>query len=94
MAINREEILELCKSDPESIVTLIEKMDARITQLEVRITELESQIQQNSRNSSRPPSTDVFIKPKSQRKKGERPVGGQKGHKGHTLELVDNPDET
>jgi transposase len=94
MAINREEILELCKSDPESIVALIEKMDARIMQLEARITELESRIKQNSRNSSRPPSTDVFIKPKSQRKKGERPVGGQKGHKGHTLELVDNPDET
>jgi len=94
MTINREEILALCKSDPESIVVLIEKMDARISQLEARITELESQIKQNSRNSSRPPSTDVFIKPKSQRKKGERPVGGQKGHKGHTLELVDNPDET
>ena len=64
MTINREEILALCKSDPESIVTLIEKMDARISQLEARITELESQIKQNSRNSSRPPSTDVFIKPK------------------------------
>jgi len=94
MAIKREEILALCKSDPESIVTLIEKMDARISQLEVRIAELESQIKQNSRNSSRPPSTDVFIKPKSQRKKGEHPVGGQKGHPGHTLEMVDNPEKT
>ena len=94
ITINREEILELCKSNPEAIVALIEKMDARIAQLEARITELESQLNQNSRNSSRPPSTDAFIKPKSQRKKGERPVEGQKGHKGHTLEFVDNPDET
>lgn len=69
-------------------------MAARISQLEARITELESRLKQNSRNSSRPPSTDAFIKPKSQRKKGERPVGGQKGHKGHTLDFVNNPDET
>jgi transposase len=93
MSIDREEILELCKTNPESIVALIEKMDARITQLESRIAELEARMDQNSRNSNRPPSTDVFIKPKNQRKKGERSVGGQKGHTGHTLEMVEHPDE-
>lgn len=93
MSIDREEILELCKTNPESIVALIEKMDARITQLESRVAELEARLNQNSRNSSRPPSMDGFIKPKSQRKKGERSVGGQNGHTGHTLEMVENPDE-
>jgi len=70
-------------------------MDARITQLEARITELESQITQNSRNSSRPPSTDVFIKPKKPAEERLEDRGRtEKGHKEHTLVLVDNPDET
>jgi transposase len=94
MTMRREEVLELYYCGPEAIITYIQKQEERIAQLEARISELEARLNQNSRNSSRPPSTDVFIKPKSQRKKGERPVGGQKGHPGHTLEMVDNPDET
>ncbi|MDO9036066.1 MAG: DUF6444 domain-containing protein, partial [Methanoregula sp.] len=38
--------------------------------LEEKNRELEAQCKQTSKNSSKPPSTDVFIKPKSQRKKG------------------------
>lgn len=45
----------------------------------------------NSRNSSKPPSSD----PNRQRtpKTGSRPRGGQKGHNGTTLEPVSDPDE-
>ena len=92
--MKREEVLEIYNCGPEAIITHVKKQDELIAQLEARIAELEARLNQNSRNSSRPPSTDVFIKPKSQRKKGERPVGGQKGHPGHTLEMMDNPDET
>ena len=53
---------------------------------------LEDQINKNSRNSSKPPSTDTFKKIKGQRKPSEKSVGGQKGHKGHTLEMAENPD--
>lgn len=73
----------------QTIATLTE----RIVQLEIRIAELEARLNQNSRNSNRPPSTDGFRRPKSQRKKGERPPGGQKGHKGQTLEWVETPDQ-
>jgi transposase/uncharacterized coiled-coil protein SlyX len=61
--------------------------------LKARIAELEAQVNQNSRNSSRPPSTDGFRRPQTPRKKGERPPGGQKEHKGSTLHPVLNPDE-
>ena len=100
MAINREEILELCRTNPDAIVDIIEKQDRIITQLtekivqlEARITELESRLNQNSRNSSRPPSMDGFRRPKSPRVKGERPAGGQAGHKGQTLGWVGTPDQ-
>jgi len=73
---------------------IISELTIKIEQLEARIAELESQINQNSKNSSRPPSTDAFVKPRSQRKNGGRPVGGQKDHPGHTLEMVDTPEKT
>lgn len=59
-----------------------------------RIRELEAQRATDSRNSSKPPSTDGYHKPapKSSRKKTGRKPGGQKGHPGSTLALSENPD--
>lgn len=49
----------------------------------------------NSSNSSKPPSTDGFNKPKpkSLRVKTGRRAGGQTGHQGHNIELPHEPDE-
>ena len=59
------------------------------------ISELRSRVNQNSQNSSKPPSLDGFNKPKpkSLRGKSDRPSGGQKGHIGKTLEQVDKPND-
>jgi transposase len=72
---------------------IISELRAENDQLKARIADLEARLNQNSRNSNRPPSTDGFRRPESQRKKGERPPGGQKGHKGHTLDWVETPDQ-
>ncbi len=37
MAVNREEILELCRTNPEAIVDIIERQDRIITQLTEKI---------------------------------------------------------
>ncbi len=50
----------------------------------------------NSRNSSKPPSSDPHRPRKTRRGKGERrkrKPGGQKGHPGSNLSLVENPSE-
>ncbi len=46
----------------------------------------------NSKNSSKPPASDLNRK-KGTRKKSDKPSGGQTSHVGTTLRKVDNPDE-
>jgi hypothetical protein len=93
--MKREEILALCASNPEVIAYII-SLESQIKELTERLTALESRLNQNSRNSSKPPSTDYFSKgkpnPKSLRKKSGKKPGGQEGHSGTTLEMVDNPE--
>lgn len=84
MALTDEELRILCTNNPEAVIAIIKKLEARIAELETRLN-------QNSANSGRPPSTDMF-RPQSQRRKGERRVGGQEGHPGSTLRMVPVPD--
>jgi len=56
---------------------------------------VQARLAKNSRNSSKPPSSDGYGKIKrtdSLRKSGEKPTGGQPGHEGHTLSASDTPD--
>ncbi|HEV8275577.1 MAG TPA: IS66 family transposase [Streptosporangiaceae bacterium] len=59
-----------------------------------RIAELEARLKQNSRNSSKPPSSEGLGKPapRSLRKKSGRRPGGQAGHEGTTLAQAARPD--
>ena len=66
-----------------------------IDELNQRIKELTEQLSMNSRNSSKPPSTDEFNKPapKSLRKPSGKKTGGQPGHPGSHLNITVEPDE-
>lgn len=100
--LTREEILVIYEAGPEAVIsviqrleTIIEKQAIQIVELEERVRILESRLNQNSRNSSKPPSTD-FVKekpnPKSLRKKSGKRPGGQVGHQGATLKIVNDPE--
>ena len=55
--------------------------------------ELRGQIGLNSKNSHKPPSSDGYSKKTALPKTSGKKQGGQKGHKGKTLEMVRHPDE-
>jgi len=72
----------------------VHELEVEVTVCEARIRELEAQIAQNSRNSSKPPASDGYEKPKpkNNRRKSNKQNGGQPKHEGHTLESVLQPD--
>ena len=77
----------------EELLTIIKQQQETIQRLEDEIAQLKERLNKNSRNSSKPPSSDGYEKssPKSQRKKSGKKAGGQSGHKGHHIAL-EHPD--
>ena len=67
---------------------------AQVVVMQDRIKQLEGRLALNSKNSSKPPSSDGLNKPapKSLRVAGQKPTGGQKGHPGSTLCQATQPD--
>ena len=92
--LTREKALAIFREGEEAVVFILLEMDRRIGRLEDRVKELEDQLAKNSRNSSKPPSTDGFHRPvpKSMRQKSQHPTGGQPGHLGQTLQMSETPD--
>jgi transposase len=89
------------------IAERLEKLEKRLLELEKeneslrkeneklkrKVEELEKRLKLNSRNSSKPPSSDGFKKViKNRRIKSGKSVGGQIGHEGKRLEPVAKPD--
>ena len=97
--MKRKDIIKVYNAGPEAVIELVESLvkiidrqGEDIADLKKRIKALEDRLSQNSTNSSRPPSSDWPTKKRSLRKKTGRSPGGQKGHRGHNLKMVDHPD--
>jgi transposase len=98
-----EEALAIYHAGPDVVVKVLCQLSSQVEMLQKQVAELQKEVQKlkdqlakNSRNSSKPPSSDGLKKPspKSLRPRGKRKPGGQKGHPGSTLKMVDKPDHT
>ena len=78
----------------ETYETQIAVLKVENAALKTRVADLEAKLRTNSRNSSKPPSTDgpAVPTPRSLRKRSGRQPGGQDGHRGQTLAQVADPD--
>ncbi len=102
------DVTQLEQMDAASLREWVVALLARVQELEARVAEqaallarqadelqaLRDQLAKDSHNSHKPPSSDRGPKPapRSQRRTAGRPPGGQVGHVGHTLQLVETPD--
>src|SRR2546425_9251384 len=77
----------------ESQQDRVKTLQGLIAFLQERVKTLEGQQAKDSHNSHLPPSSDRFVRPpKSLRKKSGKKPGAQKGHRGHHLQQVEQPD--
>ena len=84
---------EELRKENQHLKEIIQTLIVRISSLEERLARYENP--KNSRNSSIPPSHDYTRVPKTRslREPSGKKPGGQPGHEGTTLEMVEKPDE-
>jgi transposase len=88
--VDRAEAGAIYDAGREVVVEVLLRMDRQIQQLTGRVERLERELRKNSRNSSRPPSSDPSGEQPPRREKGRSPrsQGAQPGHEGKGRELL------
>lgn len=79
---------ELWDRTPREVQAYILALEARVAALEATVQELMERLQQDSRTSSRPPSSDPPERQRPHRQLSGRRPGGQPGHPGQTRMLL------
>ena len=83
----------------ENLTASVAELTDTVGKLKQTIEELREQLNKNSRNSSKPPSSDGLGKPtvkkdRSLREASGKKQGAQEGHEGVCLSIISNPDHT
>src|SRR2546421_7801035 len=94
--MTKEEELQALREENRTLKALVAELlplKGQLAQATARIKELEDRLAQDSRTSSKPPSSDGLARlPRSSRRPSGKRPGGQAGHPGHTLMMVEQPE--
>src|SRR6266702_4772140 len=94
--MTKEEELQALREENRLLKALVAELlhlKEHLAQATTRIKELEERLGKDSRTSSKPPSSDGLTRlPRSSRRPSGKRPGGQAGHAGHTLAMVEPPD--
>jgi transposase len=91
---------ELEQMEKSTLVEMVLGLKSHVQELEAIVLKqaealqaLQDQVAKNSRNSGKPPSSDGLQKPgrRNLREQTGRKAGGQPGHEGQTLQMVEEP---
>src|SRR5260370_2967403 len=95
--MTKEEELQALREENRTLKALVAELlplKEQLAQANARIKDLEDTLAKDSRTSSKPPSSDGLPSlPRSARRPSGKRRGGQAGHDGHTLPMVEQPDE-
>lgn len=92
LQITQEDALKIYDAGREATADFIMMLVAEIRDLKDQVKKLQDQVNQNSHNSSKPPSSDGLRKPPVNLRKSGGKKGAPKGHPGHTLHQSEHPD--
>src|SRR5438132_13769679 len=95
--MTKEEELQALREENRMLKALVAELlplKEQLAQATAHIKELEERLAKDSRTSSKPPSSDGLARlPRSSRRPSGKRPGGQAGHPGHTLTMVEQPDD-
>ena len=91
----KDTLIEMLWEQNQLLLSQNRELQVRISELEIKVKDLETKLNQNSQNSSKPPSSDGYSKPKPKNLRGKsgKNRGGQPGHQRRILEKHPNADK-
>ena len=95
--MTKDEELQALREENRTLKALVAELlplKEQVAQAHARIKELEDRLAKDSRTSSKLPSSDGLARlpRRSRRPSGKHPAG-QMGHAGHTLSMIEQPDD-